>query len=74
VSISRSWSTKRSLASVEIPSSKATLVVQLAIQGSNNPSEPCLDRPEPRHRTILRIRLTPGCHGNPTIEKRGSRI
>ena len=74
MSISRSWSTKRLLASLEIPPSKAASVVQSSIQGPNIPSELCLDRREPRHRTIRRIRHTPGCHGNPTIEKRGSRI
>jgi len=62
------------LVTVEIPMSKAVSLVELDIQGQNNPSVPCLDRPEPTHRTILRIRHTPRCHGNPTIENPESRI
>ena len=69
MSISRSWSTKRSLITVEIPSSKEDSYVPHVVHGPNTTSSPSLTRPGPRHRTILCIRHRSRCHGLPTIKK-----
>lgn len=56
------------MASLAIPSLKAASVIQLSTQGPICRSEPVLDPPEPRHRTIPRMGHPPGCHGVPAIK------
>ena len=74
MSIARTWSTKRSLASVEILPSMAASLFLLAVRGPRENSKPYLDRPGFRQRSILSIRLAPRCHANPTIENPQNRI